>query len=301
MENKEFKSGYIAIVGAPNAGKSTLLNQILGQKISITAPKPQTTRHRIAGILSRDDCQIIFVDTPGICKARDEFNRGLVETALSTLSESDVVLFMIEPNAERSENEFILENLRRISTPVILLINKVDTLGNKGLLLPLMQTWQKRFDFRSIIPISDLKADGTEDILTEVVKLLPAGPRYYPEDYVTDQPERFFVAELIREKIFHLVSQEIPYSVAVVVEKFSEMPEKELIEIEAAINVERDSQKGIIIGKGGRTLKEIGKQARMEIETFLGCHIYLGLFVRVQKNWRKDPRALREFGYPINE
>jgi GTP-binding protein Era len=301
MENKEFKSGYIAIVGAPSAGKSTLLNQILKQKISITAPKPQTTRNRITGILSRPDCQIIFVDTPGICKAGDEFNRGLVETALSTLSESDAVLFVLEPDDDRSIHEFILENLRRISTPVILLINKVDTLRNKGLLLPLIERWRQRFDFRAIIPISALKDQGTGEVLAEVVKLLPEGPQYYPEDYVTDQPERFFVGELVREKIFHLVSQEIPYAVAVLVEKFTEMPEKNLIEIEVVINVERDSQKGIIIGKGGSMLKEIGKQARLEIETFLGCHIYLGLFVRVQKNWRKDPRALREFGYNVNQ
>ena len=314
MENKEygsrqqeaesgtrgFRSGYIAIVGAPNAGKSTFLNQVLGQKISITAPKPQTTRNRITGILTKDDCQIMFVDTPGILRARDEFNRGLVETALSTLSESDAVLLVIEPDYDRSVNEFILENLRRISTPVILLINKIDTLQHKGLLLPLMESWGQRFDFRAIIPISALEGEGTAEVLAEVVGLLPEGPRYYPEEYVTDQPERFFVAELVREQIFHLVSQEIPYAVAVIVEKFTEIPGKELIEIEAAINVERDSQKGIIIGKGGRMLKEIGKQARLEIENFLGCHIYLGLFVRVQKNWRKDPRALREFGYPVN-
>ena len=300
MGKKEFKSGYIAIVGAPNAGKSTLLNQVLGQKISITAPKPQTTRNRITGILSRPDCQIIFVDTPGILKAKDEFNRGLVETALSTLSESDAVLFMVEPDSDRSINEFILENLRRISTPVILLINKIDTISHKGLLLPLMESWQKRFDFRAIIPISALKGDGAGEVLAEVVGLLPEGPQYYPEDYVTDQPERFFVAELVREQIFHLVSQEIPYAVAVIVERFTEIPERNIIEIEAAINVERESQKGIIIGKGGLMLKEIGRQARLEIETFLGCHIYLGLFVRVQKNWRKDPRALREFGYPVN-
>lgn len=300
MENKEFKSGYIAIVGAPNAGKSTLLNQLLGQKISITAPKAQTTRNRITGILTRDDSQIIFVDTPGICRARDEFNRGLVETALSTLRESDVVLFMVEPGENRSLNEFILENLRHISTPVILLINKIDTLGNKGLLLPLIESWRQRFDFRAIIPISALKGDGTAEILAEVIELLAPGPRFYPEEYITDQPERFFVAELIREQIFRQIRQEIPYAVAVLVERFTESLDKDLIEIEAAINVERESQKGIIIGKGGLMLKEIGKQARLEIETFLGCHIYLGLFVRVQKDWRKDPRALREFGYPAD-
>ncbi len=177
------------------------------------------------------------------------------------------------------------------------MINKVDTLRNKGELLPLIQGYRERFDFKAIIPISALKGEGTGDILAEVLALLPEGPQYYPGDYITDQPERFFAAELIREKIFHLVHQEIPYAVAVIIEKFSEIPEKNLIEIDATINVERESQKAIIIGKGGQMLKEIGKQARREIETFLGCHIYLGLFVRVQKNWRKDPRALLEFGY----
>ena len=293
-----FKSGYVAIIGAPNVGKSTLLNSLLKQKISITAPKPQTTRNRILGILTSSDCQIIFVDTPGIHKAQDEFNRGLVETALSALGEADAVLFMIEPEgAHRATNGFIMSSLHRIETPVILVINKIDTLKNKGDLLPLIEDYRTRRDFKAIIPISALSGDQTGDILEEVVGLLPEGPQYYPGDYVTDQPERFFVAELIREKIFHLVHQEIPYAVAVVIDKFSEIPEKNLIEISATINVERQSQKGIIIGKGGQMLKEIGKQARMEIETFLGCHIYLDLFVRVQKNWRKDPRAMFEFGY----
>jgi GTP-binding protein Era len=297
-KSREFKSGYIAIVGAPNVGKSTLLNQLLKQKISITAPKPQTTRNRILGILTGEGWQIIFVDTPGIHKARDEFNRGLVESALSTLSESDAVLFLIEPAADAPANELVLDNLRRIQTPVILIINKVDMVRNKGELLPLIQGYQKRFDFKATVPISALKGEGTADILAEVLSLLKEGPQYYPADYITDQPERFFVAELIREKVFHLVHKEIPYAVAVIIERFSEMPEKKLIEIDATINVERESQKAIIIGKGGLVLKEIGRQARAEIETFLGCHIYLGLFVRVQKNWRKDPRALREFGYP---
>ena len=295
---KEFKSGYIAIVGAPNVGKSTLLNQLLKQRISITAPKPQTTRNRIVGILNGDGCQIVFVDSPGIHKARDEFNRGLVETALSTLGESDAVLFMIEPESDGPTNEYILDNLRRIHTPVILVINKVDALRNKSNLLPLIQGYRERFDFKAVIPISALKGEGTGDILAEVLALLPEGPQYYPGDYITDQPERFFVAELIREKIFHLAHQEIPYAVAVIIEKFSEIPEKDLIEIDATINVERESQKPIIIGKGGQMLTEIGKQARKEIETLLGCNIYLGLFVRVQKNWRKDPKALLEFGYP---
>ncbi len=193
--------------------------------------------------------------------------------------------------------EFIMRNLVRIHTPVILVINKVDTLRNKGELLPLIQAYKDRLDFKAIIPVCALSGEQTGDILSEVVGLLPEGPQYYPGEYVTDQPERFFVGELIREKIFHLVHQEIPYAVAVIIDKFSEAPEKNLIEIYATVNVERESQKAIIIGKGGQMLKEIGKQARMEIETFLGCHIYLELFARVQKNWRKDPRATVEFGY----
>lgn len=295
---KSFKSGYIAIVGAPNVGKSTLLNQLLRQKISITAPKPQTTRNRIVGILTAQDHQIVFVDTPGIHKAQDEFNRALVDTALSTLSEADAVCFMIEPETASSQiNEYILENLKTVRTPCILAINKVDAVKNKGILLPMIQSYQERLNFSAVVPISALTGSGVGDLLDEIVSLLPEGPQYYPEDYVTDQPERFFVAELIREKIFHLVHQEIPYAVAVIVDKFTEIPERNRIEIDATINVERDSQKAIIIGKGGQMLKEIGKQARLEIETFLGCHIYLALFVRVQKNWRKDPRALEEFGY----
>ncbi|MCE5336493.1 MAG: GTPase Era [Desulfobacteraceae bacterium] len=297
-ENKSFKSGFVAIVGAPNVGKSTLLNKLLKQKISITAPKPQTTRNRITGILTGGDYQIVFIDTPGIHKAEDEFNRGLVDTALSTLSEADAVIFMIEPDtAGQHMNEFILQNLREIGTPVILVINKVDALSDKRLLLPLMQRFQERMDFRAIIPASALSGDGTDQVLAGVLALLPEGPKFYPEEYVTDQPERFFVAELIREKIFHLAHQEVPYAVAVMVDRFTEMEERERIEIDATINVERDSQKAIIIGKGGLMLKEIGKQARKEIETFLGCHVYLSLFVRVQKNWRKDLRALAEFGY----
>ncbi len=293
-----FKSGYVAIVGAPNVGKSTLLNRLLKQKISITGPKPQTTRNRILGILTGSDYQIIFVDTPGIHKAQDEFNRGLVETALSALSEADAVLFMIEPEgAYGYTNDFILDNLHRIHTPVILVINKIDTLRNKSDLLPLIQRFKERLDFKAVLPISALTGDGTGEILAEACPLLIEGPQYYPEDHITDLPERFFVAELIREKIFHLLHQEIPYAVAVVIDKFDEVPEKELIEIYATVNVERESQKAVIIGKGGQMLKEIGKQARLEIETFLGCHIFLGLFVRVQKNWRKDPRALLEFGY----
>ncbi len=295
---QRFQSGYVAIVGAPNVGKSTLLNQLLGQKISITAPRPQTTRNRVLGILSTAGYQMVLVDTPGIHKARDEFNRALVDTALATLNESDVICFMVEPEAAgRQVDEFIIENLSAVRTPVVLVINKVDAVKNKTELLPLIESYSRRRAFQAVVPISALTGDGVADLLHTVLELLPEGPQYFPEEHVTDQPERFLVAELVREKIFHLTRQEVPYASAVLVERFTEIPERNRIEIDAAINVERESQKAIIIGKGGQMLKEIGRQARQEIETLLGCHVFLSLFVRVQKDWRKNPRALREFGY----
>ncbi len=296
--SKKFKSGYVAIIGAPNVGKSTLLNRLLRQKISITAPKPQTTRNRIVGILTEPDYQMVLVDTPGIHKAQDEFNRALVDTALSSLNEADAICFMIEPHASgRQVDDYIIANLRQVRTPAILVINKVDALKNKEELLSLIDSYREKLDFHAVLPISAIKGEGVPDLMNEILSILPEGPQYFPEEYATDQPERFFVAELVREKIFHLAHQEVPYAVAVMVDNFTEVPERNLIEIDATINVERDSQKAIIIGKGGQMLKEIGKQSRVEIETFLGCHIFLNLFVRVRKNWRKDPRALREFGY----
>jgi GTPase len=295
---KGFKSGYVALAGAPNVGKSTLLNQILKEKISITAPKPQTTRNRITGILTDAQHQIIFVDTPGIHRARDSFNKVLVETALATLSEVDAICFLIDAtNADREINGYILENMEKVSTPVILVINKIDALKNKGELLPIIERYKDRIQFHSVLPISALTGDGTDELLEQVKSLLQEGPAYFPEDYITDQPERFLVAELIREKIFHLVHQEVPYAVAVMVEQFTEVSEKNRIDIEATIHVERDSQKAIILGNKGSMVKEIGRQARQDIEKLLGCHIYLGLFVRVQRNWRKNARVLSEFGY----
>ena len=293
-----FKSGYVALIGAPNVGKSTLLNQVLKEKISITGPKPQTTRNRILGILTEPGFQIIFVDTPGIHKARDPFNKILVDTALATLSDVDAICLLIDATqAERDINELILESLKKVKTPLILVVNKIDGLRNKGDLLPIIERYRHIAQFHAVVPISALLGHGVDELLREVEDLLPQGPMYYPEDYLTDQPERFLVAELIREKVFHLAHQEVPYAAAVMVEKFTEVPDRNRIDIEATINVERDTQKAIIIGKQGQMLKEIGKQARADIEALLGCHVYLGLFVRVQKNWRKDTRVLAEFGY----
>lgn len=293
-----FKSGYVALIGPPNAGKSTLLNRVLKEKVSITAPKPQTTRNRILGILTEPHYQVVFIDTPGIHRARDGFNRSLVETALIALKEADVICFLIEvPEEDRNMNAFILENLEKVDTPVIFVINKIDLLSDKSGLLPVIERYSKLRKFLAVVPISAATGEGVDRLLGEILPVLPEGPHYYPEDYLTDQPERFLAGEMIREKIFHLLRQEVPYAVAVTVEKFAESAEGHRIDIEAVIHVERDSQKAILIGKKGQMLKEIGRQARLDIERLLGCHVFLGLFVRVQRDWRKDPRALAEFGY----
>lgn len=292
------RSGYVALIGPPNVGKSTLLNQFLKEKLSITAPRPQTTRNRLLGILNEPDLQIVFVDTPGIMKAQDEFNRIMVDAALTTLTEVDVICFLVDAlNAYREATELVLDCLQQVRAPVVLVINKIDLVRNKGELLPLIDHYRQVMAWHAIIPICALTGEGVDDLLAQLKTLLPEGPRYFPEDHLTDQPERFLVAELVREKVFHLLREEVPYAVAVTVETFTERPEQSRIDIEATIHVERDSQKGIIIGKKGQMLKEIGKQARSDIEALLGCHVYLGLFVRVQKNWRKDPRARSEFGY----
>jgi GTP-binding protein Era len=292
------RSGFVALIGPPNAGKSTLLNQILKEKISITAPRAQTTRNRVLGIHTDQDVQIVFVDTPGIFKTHDEFNRMLVDVALAALNEVDVICFLVDAlKASRQDSGFVLRTLQNVTVPVILCINKIDLVGSKRELLPLIQEYSQIMPFTAIVPISALTGDGVDTLVDQIRQILPEGPQYFPEDHVTDQPERFLVSELIREKVFHLLHQEVPYAVAVSVDQFTEMPEQNLIHIEATIHVERDSQKGIIIGRQGRTLKEIGRQARGDIEALLGCHVFLGLFVRVQKNWRKDPRARSEFGY----
>lgn len=293
------RSGYVALVGAPNAGKSTLLNQLLQEKISITAPKPQTTRNRIIGVLTREASQVVLVDTPGIHHARDRFNRTLVDYALETLKEVDVICFLIEPAAARREiNRQILEHLRQCSVPVILVVNKIDLLADKSLLLPVIEVYRHELDFAAVVPLSALSGDGADRLIAEIEQRLPEGPRFFPEDTLTDLSERFLVAELIREKVFRLAQQEVPYAVAVTIDELKEGTTGRGATIEATIHVERDSQKAIIIGKGGQMLKEIGTQARRDIEKLLDRHVYLGLFVRVQKNWRQDRRMLIELGYP---
>ncbi len=290
-----FKSGFVSIIGRPNAGKSTLLNALLGEKIAIVSDKPQTTRNAIRGVKNLDDAQVVFVDTPGIHKAKGLLNEFMVAEALSMLRDVDVVLYIAEAVGEATaEDRFIIEGLGRVKAPVVLALNKVDMVA-KPALLPIIEGYAKSFPFKEIIPISALKCDGLEELLKALTNLMPEGPRYFPTDEITDQPVRLIAAEMVREQVFRFTSKEVPYSVAVVVENFKEA--KKLVSIRAVINVEKDSQKGIIIGKKGAMLKRIGSAARVEIEKLLGSKVYLELFVRVRKDWTKEPKALKEFGY----
>lgn len=296
-KEKGFKSGFVSLIGRPNAGKSTLLNFLLGEKIAIISSKPQTTRNRVLGIKNLPHAQIVFLDTPGIHRSRSKLNQSMVKVALATLQEVDVVCFLVEANfPDNEENDLILENLKKVRKPVLLLINKID-LVPKGNLLPIMERYSQFRPFGQIIPISALMGDGVEVLVSQLLKILPEGPQLFPEDMVTDLTERFLVAELIREKVFHLTREEIPYATAVWVEEFKEQEERNLIVIKATIQVERESQKGIIIGKNGQVLKEIGRLAREEIEGLLGARVFLELWVKVEKNWREDPRALQRLGF----
>ncbi|HAR44814.1 MAG: GTPase Era [Nitrospirae bacterium GWC2_57_13] len=289
----QFRSGFISIVGRPNVGKSTLLNTLLGQKIAIISDKPQTTRNRIQGMVNRPGCQMVFIDTPGIHKPVHRMNEYMVKTALGTYNEVDVVLFLVEAtSAPGAGDKFIIETLAQVKTPVFLLINKVD-LVRKDLLLPLIQEYSALYKFAEIIPVSAIK--GELGALTDsILKRLPEGPQYFPDDQLTDQPERFIMAELIREKIFTLTKEEIPYSTAVMIEQMKEEPG--ITRVDAVIYVERDSQKGIIIGKGGEMLKKIGTLARQEAERLLGVKLFLQLWVKVKKGWREDDNLLRSLG-----
>ena len=292
-----FKSGFIGIIGRPNVGKSTLLNSIVGEKIAISTPKPQTTRNRIMGVRNAEEGQAIFLDTPGIHKASTLLNRYLVDAALNTFGDSDLLLLVVEANTGcLDDDRFIIDSLKDIKKPVILVINKID-LVEKTKLLPLMDRCRELFPFAALIPVSASTGDGVASLLDEIWKLLPEGPRYFPEDMMTDSSERFIAAEIIREKITLLTRQEIPYATAVVVDYFKEEEKKNLLRIGATIQVEKDSQKGIMIGKKGATLKRIGTEARLSLEEFFATRVFLELFVHVRKDWTKDAKILKEFGY----
>ena len=300
-KNKEttepsFRSGYIAIIGRPNVGKSTLLNQILGEKVAIVSPKPQTTRNRVSGIRTTAASQIIFIDTPGIHQGHSLMNRRLMDTALHTLDDVDGVLWLLDAHGKiKQEEERIAETLRGVETPVLILLNKMD-LVSKGKLLPLMERCAQLLPDKEIVPVSALKGEGLDIVLNIVEGWLPSGPQYFTEGEHTDQSERFLASEIVREKVFLLTREEIPYGVAVTIDEFTEKEEKNLIVIAATIHTERDSHKGILIGKHGSMLKEIGKQAREELESLLGCRIFLELFVRVDPGWTQNPQALTEMG-----
>jgi GTP-binding protein Era len=292
-----FKSGFIAIVGAPNVGKSTLINQILGEKISITSKKPQTTRNRIWGILHRPASQLIFIDTPGVHKAKGLLNVRIVDVALSSLGDADVVLILIDAANPDPESEmFLIGKLEKMKRPMVLALNKID-LVEKPALLTMIDKWSSAHPFAAIVPISAILGNQIDELIATMETLLPSGPPYFPEETLTDLPEHFIVAEMIREKVFRLTGQEIPYSTAVVVDSFTEERGGALVNIHATIHVERTSQKGMVIGKNGSRLKIIGTEARKEIERMLCTKVFLKLFVRVNKNWSKDTRALRRLGY----
>ena len=296
MQN-DFKSGFVSIIGAPNVGKSTLLNRLIGAKVAIISPKPQTTRNRILAVKTTAEYQIVFLDTPGIHQARGKLNLAMVRTALATLSTVDLILLLLEAQSPDSKSiQPVLKALQSVETQSLLVLNKIDLVPQKS---PsgVIDKFEQLHMLKGSVYISALHGLGIDELLNKIVSLLPTGPAYYPKDTLTDLPERFFCAEMIREKILNLTSAEIPYAVAVTVGSFKEDEQKNLIRIQADIHVERPSQKGIIIGKGGSMLREIGKQARLEMEKFLGARVFLELWVRIQKKWRKDPRALREFGY----
>ncbi len=296
--NSGFRSGYVSIVGRPNVGKSTLLNSILGDKIAIVTRRPQTTRNRIIGVKTTSDAQIVFIDTPGIHRPKERLGEFMVREARAAVKEVDIILFMVEPHmptpADERVLEFLKDTLSKKPRPFFLLINKIDLIKKPELLL-IIDAYSRLYEFDEIIPISALKGDGVDRVVNMIIEYLPEGPKYYPDDMVTDQLERFMVAEMIREKIMTLTEDEIPYSVAVEIINWEE--KSDIIVIGANIYVEKESQKGIIIGKKGNRLKKIGTLARQDIERLLNTKVYLELWVKVKEDWRDRPGILRELGY----
>lgn len=296
MFKEGFKSGFVAIIGRPNVGKSTLLNRVVAQKIAIMSDKAQTTRNKIQGVYTTENEQIVFIDTPGIHKPKTKLGDFMVETAYSALREVDAILFMVSADQPRGRgDDFIIERLKKADAPIYLIINKIDTI-HPDKLLPIIEDYRQQLDFAEIIPISATEGNNVDTLLATLSENLPEGPQFYPDDQVTDHPEYFIVSELIREKVLHLTEQEVPHSIAVITESMKR-DEFDKVHIQATIIVERDSQKGIIIGKGGKMLKNIGIKSRKDIENLLGNKVYLELWVKVQKNWRDKNKDLQNFGY----
>ena len=296
MTDKEFKSGFAAVIGRPNVGKSTLVNSLIGQKVAIMSDKPQTTRNKILCVLTQDDAQILFIDTPGIHKPKHKLGEYMVRAAENTLREVDVILFVVDATAKKGPGEeYILERLSQVKTPVILVVNKIDLVPRPAI-LPIIEQYTTVRDFAAVVPVSALKAANLEPLVQEVKDRLENGPAYYPADMITDQPERLVVAELVREKVLQHTREEIPHAIAVDVEEMTQRKSEDVY-IRAVIYVERESQKGIVIGAGGALLKEVGRQAREDIQNLLGSKVYLDLWVKVKKDWRNRDGILKSFGY----
>jgi GTPase len=293
----EFKSGFIALVGRPNVGKSTLLNALVGEKIAIVSTKPQTTRSRITGIKTTEETQLIFLDTPGMARPRSALNRHMMQIARDAYQGVDLVLLVTEASGtdHLADDEFILQQLKEVKTSIFLVINKIDLIDHRQV-LPLIQTYQQHFPFAEYVPVSALKAVNIDALTRSIVHYLPVGPRYFPTDQLTDQPERFLIAEFIREQIFSQTEQEVPYQTAVMIEQMVDT-ESGMLRVEATVYVERDSQKGILIGKHGNRLRQIGQAARQEIERRLNTHVYLALWVKVRKDWSENEQLIRDMGY----
>ncbi|MEJ8304221.1 GTPase Era [Saccharibacillus sacchari] len=296
QSRKGFKSGFVAIVGRPNVGKSTLMNQIIGQKIAIMSDKPQTTRNKIHGVYTDNSKQIVFLDTPGIHKRQSKLGDFMNNTALNTLGEVEAAMFLIDAaEGIGGGDRYIIEQLGKIKTPVFLILNKIDLVAPEAL-LPLIETYRKLYEFAEIVPISAKFGNNVDTLMEQLGKYLPEGPQYYPEDQITDHPEQFVIAELIREKILQMTREEVPHSIAVTIEDMKKQ-DNGVVSVGAVIFVERDSQKGIVIGKQGAMLKEVGKRARQDIENLLGSKIFLELWVKVKKDWRNQDRVLRDLGF----
>ncbi|MGQ8873862.1 GTPase Era [Paenibacillus amylolyticus] len=296
MKKQAFKSGFVAIIGRPNVGKSTLMNQVIGQKIAIMSDKPQTTRNKIHGVYTSEQQQIVFLDTPGIHKRQSKLGDYMNQTALNTLGEVEAALFLIDASEGMGGGDrYIAEQLKNIRTPVILVMNKIDKIEPEAL-LPLIEEYRKLHDFAEIVPVSAMLGSNVSTLLEQLGKYLPEGPQYYPDDQVTDHPEQFVCAELIREKILQMTREEVPHSIAVTIEDMK-VQDNGVVYISAVIFVERDSQKGIIIGKQGALLKEVGKRARHDIQNLLGSKIFMDLWVKVKKDWRNQDRVLRDLGF----
>jgi len=292
-----YKSGFVTVIGRPNVGKSTLLNQIVGEKISIISDKPQTTRNKIQLIYTEQDCQIVFLDTPGIQMPKNKLGEYMLRVSKETLEEVDIITFMVDESMDTGRlDKYIIDELRGIKTPIILLINKIDKIKKEEVSL-LIQKYNNMNMFEDIIPISAINGENISSYISALKKLLPEGPRYFPEDMITDQPERFIISEIIREKALENLNEEVPHGIFVDIEKISKREDKDLIDVNAVIYCERESHKGIIIGKNGRMLKTIGSSARIDIEKLLGSQINLILWVKVEKNWREKESKVRYFGY----